>query len=207
MDSFQQQRHRVSHLGMQANAHHETAQTRRSQLHSRAQAFCNAFLDLPDNPPDKILSDHFTEAGTPKITEHGPAWASQRLRFLGRTFSGKDDCLNYFPLLAETLEFKPTSDTFTSQGSIVVDERATVSEHSNGSEPSGVATRPSTGGGMGIVSVKGKGTFKAIKTGKAWEEQFIWRLSEYDEDGGVGHWEIWADPLSAWVAVGGEDVA
>ncbi|KAK4635635.1 hypothetical protein CLAFUW4_01591 [Fulvia fulva] len=192
---------------MQSNAHHEIAQTRRSQLHSRAQAFCDAFLDLSNNPPEKILSDHFTHTGTPKITEHGPAWASKRLPFLGRTFSGKAECLEYFSLLAKTLEFQPSADTFTSQGSIVVDDRASVNEGDNRSEPSGVANRPSTSGSMGVVSVKGKGTFKAVQTGKAWDEEFIWRLSEYDEDGGIGHWEIWADPLSAWVAVGGEDVA
>lgn len=58
-----------------------------------------------------------------------------------------------------------------------------------------------------MVSVKGKATFKSIETGKAWEEEFIYRLSEFDEDGKIGHWGIWADPLSAWIAVGGEDVA
>lgn len=55
------------------NAHHEIAQTRYSILQQRAQAFCGAFLDLANNPPDKILSEHFTP-GNPKITEHGPEW-------------------------------------------------------------------------------------------------------------------------------------
>lgn len=56
----------------------------------------------------------------------------------------------------------------------------------------------------GMVSVVGKGHFASKETGKGWDEQFIYRLSGFDEDGKIGHWEIWADPLSAWVAVGGD---
>jgi len=51
------------------------------------------------------------------------------------------------------------------------------------------------------VSVVGKGRFESVKTGKAWDEQFIYRLSDFDVNGMIGHWEIWADPLSAWNAV------
>lgn len=54
----------------------------------------------------------------------------------------------------------------------------------------------------GMVSVVGKGRFTSKKTGKNWDEQFIYRFSEFDRDGKIGHWEIWADPLSAWDAVG-----
>lgn len=54
----------------------------------------------------------------------------------------------------------------------------------------------------GMVSVVGKGRFTSRKTGKAWDEQFIYRFSGFDEEGRIGHWEIWADPLSAWEAVG-----
>lgn len=59
-------------------------------------------------------------------------------------------------------------------------------------------------GQRGVVSVVGKGTFKSVQTGKAWSEKFIYRFSGFDAEGRIGHWEIWADPLSAWVAVGGE---
>lgn len=52
-----------------------------------------------------------------------------------------------------------------------------------------------------VVSVVGKGTFQSIRTGKEWQEEFIYRFSGFDGDGKIGHWEIWADPLSAWVAV------
>jgi hypothetical protein len=60
--------------------------------------------------------------------------------------------------------------------------------------------------GKGVVTVVGKGSFKSLKTGKGWSESFIYRLSGFDDEGRIGHWEIWADPLSAWVAVGGEKV-
>ena len=56
----------------------------------------------------------------------------------------------------------------------------------------------------GVVSVVGKGTLASIKTGKMWSEKFIYRFSAFDEEGRIGHWELWADPLSAWVAVGGD---
>ncbi|KAK4508184.1 hypothetical protein PRZ48_001922 [Zasmidium cellare] len=173
-----------------ANAHHEHAQTRHSLLKTRTKAFCAAFLDLPSNPPQKLLQEHFTPT-QPCITEHGPSWASSCLPFLGRTFTGVNECLQYFDLLSKTLEFIPSPDTFGDEGSIVVDENA----------------RPGDGdaGAGGLASVKGKAKFKAIATGKEWEEEFVYRLSGFDEDGKIGHWEVWADPLSAWVAVGGEE--
>jgi hypothetical protein len=57
-------------------------------------------------------------------------------------------------------------------------------------------------GGRGAVSVVAHGIFESVKTGKKWEEDFIYRLSGFDEEGKIGCWEIWADPLSAWDAVG-----
>ena len=173
-------------------AHHEIAQTRYSLLKDRTEAFCAAFLDLANNPPEKILNEHFT-TDNPKITEHGPEWANERLPFLGETFVGRDACLTYFQSLAETLEFIPNEHTFPSREGIIVDDRATV-------EASGKDKK-------GVVSVVGQAKFKAVETGQSWDEQFIYRLSEFDEDGKIGHWEIWADPLSAWVAVAGQEKA
>lgn len=60
--------------------------------------------------------------------------------------------------------------------------------------------------GKGVVTVVGKGAFKSLKAGEGWSESFIYRLSGFDDEGRIGHWEVWADPLSAWVAVGGEKV-
>jgi len=173
----------------------EVPLTRRAQLRERAQAFCAAFLDLSSNPPSKILSTHFTP-GNPRITEHGPEQASAKLPFLGQTFHGTEQCLEYFSLLSETLEFIPSEDTFPSPHSLIVDADAVG--------PDGVADQ--WGVGKGAVSVVGKAKFKAVKTGKSWDEQFIYRLSGFDEEGKIGHWEIWADPLSAWLAVEGKQL-
>lgn len=59
-------------------------------------------------------------------------------------------------------------------------------------------------GGQGVVSVVGRAEFRSVRTGRGWVEEFIWRLGGWDVEGRVGRWEIWADPLSAWVAVGGK---
>ena len=141
-----------------------------------------------------MLDDHFTPHN-PKITEHGPSWAKERLPFLGKTFTGREECLQYFSLLSETLEFIPNEDTFPGEEGIIVDDRAVIG--SDGGKGKGWD-------GRGAVSVVGNATFKAVKTGQSWEERFIYRLSEFDEEGRIGHWEVWADPLSAWFAVGGE---
>lgn len=55
---------------------------------------------------------------------------------------------------------------------------------------------------VGMVSVVSKGSFTSEKTGKAWDETCVYRSSGFDEQGMIGHWQIWADPLSAWEAVG-----
>lgn len=44
------------------------------------------------------------------------------------------------------------------------------------------------GEGGGVVCVVGKAKFESVKTGKAWDEQFIYRLSGFDEQGRIGHW-------------------
>jgi hypothetical protein len=59
--------------------------------------------------------------------------------------------------------------------------------------------------GKGMVSVVGKGRFTSKKTGKSWEEVFCYRFSGFDDEGKIGWWEVWANSLSAWVAVGGEE--
>lgn len=40
----------------------------------------------------------------------------------------------------------------------------------------------------GAVSVVGKGKFESLKTGKSWDETFIYRFSGFDEQGKIGHW-------------------
>ncbi len=159
----------------------------------------------------RTISKYFT-ATNPKITEHGPEWSRSRLPFLGKTFVGIGGCLEYFKVLSETLEMRLPSDAFPSASGTgwVVDISASTNTSVAPTSPSSptrttLPTQPpsSTESGKGIVTVVGKGIFIARKTRKEWSEQFIYRFSGFDQEGRIGNWEIWADPLSAWVAVGG----
>ena len=96
------------------------------------------------------------------------------------------------------LDFLPGDETFPGLAGIVVDAEAEIGDEGT-SEGEGWA-------GKGVVHVKAKARFRSKKTGRDWEEEFAYRLSGFDGEGRIGRWEIWADPLSAWVAVGGEDV-
>jgi hypothetical protein len=151
------------------------ASTKNDKLREVATGFCAAFLSPP--PPSELLEKYFT-SNNPKITEHGPEWARERLPFLAKTFSGKDGCEEYFKLMGGTLEVSLDDDAFPDAKGFVVNADANA------------------------VTVVGKGRFTSRKTGNGWDEQFIHKFSEFDEHGKIGHWEIWADPLSAWVAVG-----
>lgn len=107
--------------------------------------------------------------------------------------------MEYFELLAQTLRMDLSAEAFPqpSSGGYVVDAEAK-------SEDCG-AGGADVGEKRGVVSVVGKGTFKSVKTGREWSEKFIYRFSGFDQEGRIGHWEIWADPLSAWIAVGREE--
>jgi hypothetical protein len=184
-----------------ARTRQEMSSARSQLLRSRAHAFCNAFLESA--PPAQILDRFFV--ASPRITEHGPAWANDRLPFLGTTFVGRrhhqhqhqqsslsHTCDDYFTLLGAALVFEPSKDTFPPEEGFIVDPSTRLAA-ADGSDGEG-----------GAVSVVAKASFRSVKTGKSWEEHFIYRLSGFDGEGRIGHWEIWADPLSAWVAVGGE---
>lgn len=154
-------------------------------------------MALVSSPPaNHLLSTYFVSHG-PRITEHGPQWATARLPFLGRQFAGTQQCEEYFTLLSETLTMDLDEGSFPAKTEFVVDATA-------GSTAVGGDEDKLLAGAGGVVSVVGRGKFASLRTGKAWQEQFIYRLSGFDEEGRIGHWEIWADPLSAWVAVGDE---
>ena len=165
---------------------------RTTLLRSQVHAFCQAFLS--SKPPTETLDQHFTR--DPRITEHGPSWATCRHPFLGLTFRGlrtastprssSTPCDDYFALLSQTLAFHPDAHTFPPSADFIVD----ASAH----------------GGTGAVSVVAHAWFQSVRTEKSWEEDFVYRLSGFDEEGRIGHWEIWVDPLSAWDAVGDGEV-
>jgi hypothetical protein len=159
--------------------------SRSDLLHSKAVAFCQAFLE--NLPPDETLDKFFTSS--PRIHEHGPSWATSRLPFLGKPFVGRTECESYFKLLSSTLKFHPNEKTFPPAGEFIVDTETRIRGSSGDSE------------GRGAVSVVAHAMFESVTTGKQWEEDFIYRLSGFDQEGKIGCWEIWADPLSAWEAV------
>ena len=155
--------------------------SRASGIRDTAEAFVRAFIF--SSPPTETLDKYF--APDAKILEHGPAWASERLPFLGITFQGRRSqglstrtCDDYYDLLNSVLSFNPSKDTTPTKEDFMVD--------------------PQTG----TVTVKLRATFASIKTGRSWEEQFVYVLSEFDENYKIGSHELWADPLSAWMAVG-----
>lgn len=157
---------------------------RASGIRDTAEAFCKAFI--AGSPPTETLNKYFTLDA--KILEHGPAWASERLPFLGITFQGrrsqslsnaslKKTCDDYYDLLTSVLSFHPSKDTLPPKEDFMVDPQ------------------------QGTVTIKLRARFASNKTGKSWEEQFVYVLSEFDEDYKIGSQELWADPLSAWMAV------
>ena len=154
------------------------------RLRSTAYSFCQAFVSGAS--PFETLDKYFT--ADPRILEHGPAWATSRLPFLATTFEGRrypsnpdaarKTCDDYYDVLTSTLSFHPNHDTLPPKEEFMVDaEKKTV-------------------------TVKLHAKFASVKTGKSWEEEFVYVLSEFDQDFKIGRQELWADPLSAWVAVG-----
>lgn len=165
------------------------AASRADLLRSTAVSFCNAFAS--GTSPTEMLDTYFTSDSS--ITEHGPAWAAERLPFLAKTFKGRrqssnnpasndgNTCDDYYDLLTSTLSFHPTDKTVPPKDEIIVDAEAKGS-----------------GGGKGVVTVKLQAKFESIKTGKGWEEEFVYVLSGFDEQGRIGSQELWADPLSEY---------
>ncbi|KAL8830401.1 MAG: hypothetical protein Q9191_001454 [Dirinaria sp. TL-2023a] len=172
-----------------------TSTSRTDLIRNTAESFCKAFVSGAS--PTQTLDHYFTS--NPSITEHGPSWASKRLPFLARTFHGRrrqksgggatagsgSTCDDYYDLLTSILSFHPTEKTLPPSDQFVVDAEA-----------------KSVNGNKGVVTIKLRAEFKSIKTGRAWQEEFVYVLSDFDEEGKIGTQELWADPLSAWVAVG-----
>lgn len=155
------------------------------RLQTTSEGFCKVFIAKA--PPSDTLDKFFTT--NPKILEHGPQWANERLPFLGLTFEGRrpnskaheatsKTCDDYYDLLTSILSFHPAEDTLPPKEQFMVDpERKTV-------------------------TIKLHAKFASVKTGKSWTEEFVYVLSDFDEDYKIGSQELWADPLSAWFAVG-----
>lgn len=172
-------------------ASRETPDERSEGLRSTAEGFCKAFV--AGTSPSEILDTFFTSI--PKITEHGPEWAKTRLPFLNTTFRGRRSqgpssrvdghtCDDYYDLLNATLSFHPNPNTVPSKDEFLV-----------------ANYKVKDGEWQGGVTIKLNASFSSKKTGKSWKEDFVYVLSEFDDDMKIGSLELWADPLSAWLAV------
>ncbi|KAL9636128.1 MAG: hypothetical protein Q9164_003019 [Protoblastenia rupestris] len=152
------------------------------RMRSTAYSFCNSFAD--GLAGSECLNRYFSSK--PKITEHGPRWATARLPFLSITFEGRRGqgnplgitCDDYYDLLTSTLTFDPDSVIIPQREQFAVDPAA------------------------GTATVRLHAKFASLKTGKDWEEDFVYVLSGFDEEGKIGCQDLWADPLSAWMAIG-----
>lgn len=162
------------------------------RMRTVTEEFCKAFV--AGMAPATMLTRFFASA--PKITEHGPAFAKARLPFLATPFRGRrqgggnrigngDSCDDYYDILSSVLSFHPHPDTVPPTETFLV-----------------ACTQDLDGKWHGGVTVKLHASFSSIKTRRSWSEDFVYVLSEFDDEIKIGHLEIWADPLSAWMAVG-----
>lgn len=150
---------------------------RSDNMRQNANQFLQSFGNVS---PEELLGRHFSaKEGEREIHEHGPAWAASKLPFLGRTFKGTEACVEYFSLLSSTLKMHPGTQPFPDLEEFVVDEKADC------------------------VTVKLPSViFESVQTGKTWEEANMQVFSGWDKTGQrFRKWEVFADPLSAWMAV------
>ena len=178
--------------GQNRNPDAEVFHDRMHNMRLVAEEFCKAFV--AGMAPTAMLTRFFAPA--PKITEHGPAFAKARLPFLATPFRGRrqagmhgngtrDTCDDYYDILSSILSFHPHPGTVPPKESFLV-----------------ACTQDADGRWQGGVTIKLHASFSSIKTGRTWSEDFVYVLSEFDDETKIGHLEIWADPLSAWMAVG-----
>ncbi|GME34021.1 uncharacterized protein K452DRAFT_283098 [Neofusicoccum parvum] len=148
---------------------------KQARMRHTARAFTTALLAAP--PPSTLLSRFFTPTN-PSIHEHGPAWSTAALPFLGRPFVGAAACESYFTLLSASLKMALDERSFPGEEGFVVDGEAAT------------------------VAVRGRGAFESVATGRRWREEFVYVLGGWDGRGErFASWDVWADPLCAWVAV------
>ena len=158
--------------------HPDDLKKRADSICNTAEGFCKAFA--AGESPYKTLDKYFTRGA--KILEHGPTISC--LPFLGTTFIGRRSdstsiktCDDYYDLLVSVVSFHPDENTVPPREQFLVDPEKSA------------------------VTIKLHATFASGKTGKSWEENFVYVLSDFDDDGKIGSQELWADPLSAWMAV------
>lgn len=119
----------------------------------------------------KTIMSHFPKSSSAFAHEYAPDSVNDSIPFLGKTFEGYHGIETYMSLMTEYLKYE---DMEFFDYAVAEEEE--------------------------VVTVKGSAKWTYVKTGKKWEETFIWRLSRFDEEGKIGGYEVWADPLSLWWA-------
>lgn len=189
-------------------------------LHAHTSSFLAA-LTPPSPPPSPpaLLADYFTPQ-SPTIYEHGPPFTQRLLPFLGRPFTGRDECVRYFELMGAALELQIQRGSV----SVCVDPDFTDDDDDAAAEGQGAGEGNVGGAGSGGGEAWTKCPGRAVATGRchcvcrttgrAWDEHVVWVFGGFERstcgDGGrdrvrFARWDIWADAASAWVAAGGGD--
>ena len=119
----------------------------------------------------QMIMSYFLKSSTAFIHEYAPELVNDSIPFLGKTFEGYHGIEMYMSLMTEYLKYEDME--FFNYA--VAEEKE-------------------------VVTVKGSVKWTYLKTGKKWEETFIWRLSLFDEEGKIERYEVWVDPLSLWWA-------
>lgn len=146
----------------------------RAQLLASAQALCSAFAAKADL---NILLSHFSTTHEITAVEYGEPFLAP---FVGRPFTGRqgpESVAAYFNLLQKYLTYE--NMTFVEW---IVDSEARK------------------------VSVRGTAKFTWTEgpgEGQWWEEDFVYVL-DFDDDGKVTDYQVWADSGAAYLASRGE---
>ncbi|KAL8917765.1 MAG: hypothetical protein Q9208_007745 [Pyrenodesmia sp. 3 TL-2023] len=196
-----------------------------SPLIHTTHAFLSAFA--AGDTPSKTLDKYF--APTASIHEHGPDWARERLPFLARTFSGRSSSSTsasssnppnpssldtkpppLSPVAApgeERVELKSTKEAMTMD--TYYDLLASTLRYRPSEDGSSVPplSEFSVDEGKGVVTVVFSAGFESVATGKGWREEVVYVVGFEGKGKGrerrIQRLDLWADALSAWVAVGG----
>ncbi|GAA5966456.1 hypothetical protein JCM21900_003478 [Sporobolomyces salmonicolor] len=115
----------------------------------------------------------------PVCVEHGPAVAE--LPFLGKPFEGHDAIARYYALITRVLK-----------------------GYGSAFEEKDLWLRIEEGAHTASALWTGEADWAVQETGKSWHEAVVWkfelRRSTAESEWKLARWEVWADPLSAYLA-------
>lgn len=146
----------------------------RPQLLASAQALC---ADFANKAPLQTLLSHFSTTFQVSAHEHGLPFLAP---FLGRTFPGLTGP-------------RSVQDYFTTIQKLLSYENMSFSDWTVDAETQRACTR----GKARFTWLEGKGK------GQWWDEEFVYML-DFDNEGKVTDYQVWADSGAAYLAMNGE---